>query len=469
MNDLTLKELDGGTTSVPSDAIEALRGQIAMTGEPGYDEARTIWNAMVDRHPGLVIRALGASDVRQAVNFARAHGVLMSVRSGGHQIAGHAVVDGRVMLDLSLMKSVHVDPRARRARIEPRATLGDVDIETQSHALALPVGVNSTTGIAGLTLGAGFGWITRKYGMTIDNLISADVVTADGAMTRANAEDNPDLFWAIRGGGGNFGVVTSFEFQLHPIGPEVLSGLIVHPLDDAPGLLRELRRITAAADDDLTVWSVLRKAPPLPFLPDEWHGREVLIFAVCHCGDMAAGEKALAELRALGNPIVDVVGPHPFTGWQTAFDPLLTPGARNYWKSHDLAVLSDEMIDILLAAIRNLPDPECEVFIAHVGGAMARVAVDATACPQRDSHFIMNVHTRWRDASQDAGCIQWARDLFDAAAPHSTGSVYVNFMPDDEVDRVDGAYGANMARLAEVKGKFDPDNLFRVNHNIRPA
>jgi FAD/FMN-containing dehydrogenase len=259
----------------------------------------------------------------------------MSVRSGGHQIAGHAVVDGGVMLDLSLMKSVHVDPRARRARIEPRATLGDVDIETQSHALALPVGVNSTTGIAGLTLGAGFGWITRKYGMTIDNLISADVVTADGAMTRASAEDNPDLFWAIRGGGGNFGVVTSFEFQLHPVGPEVLSGLIVHPLDDAPGLLREFRRITAAADDDLTVWSVLRKAPPLSFLPDEWHGSEVLIFAVCHCGDMAAGEKALAELRALGNPIVDVIGPHPFTGWQTAFDTLLTSGARNYWKSHD--------------------------------------------------------------------------------------------------------------------------------------
>jgi hypothetical protein len=195
----------------------------------------------------------------------------------------------------------------------------------------------------------------------------------------------------------------------------------------------------------------------------------VLIFAVCHCGDMAAGEKALAELRALGNPIVDVVGPHPFTGWQTAFDPLLTPGARNYWKSHDLAVLSDEMIDILLAAIRNLPDPECEVFIAHVGGAMARVAVDATAYPQRDSHFIMNVHTRWRDPGQDAGCILWARDLFEAAAPHSTGSVYVNFMPDDEPGRVGGAYGANMARLAEVKGKFDPDNLFRVNHNIRPA
>ncbi len=469
---LALKALKGGTKSLSADAIEALkgslRGQVALAGDAGYDEARSIWNGMVDRKPGLVVRALGASDVQQAVNFARDNELLMSVRSGGHQIAGHAVADGAMMLDLSLMKSVHVDPKTRIVRVEPGATLGDVDREAQAHALAVPSGVNSTTGIAGLTLGGGFGWTTRKYGMTIDNLKSADMVLANGKMVRASANDNPDLFWAIRGGGGNFGVVTSFEFDAKPVGPEVLSGLIVHPLDDAPKLMREFRRITAAAGDELTVWSVLRKAPPLPFLPEAWHGKEVLVFAACYCGDMAAGEKALAELRGLGKPIADVIGPHPFTGWQTAFDPLLAPGARNYWKSHDFVELPDAFIDILLKAIRNLPDPECEVFIAHLGGAMAKVADNATAYPQRKSHFLMNVHTRWQDATKDKACIQWARDLFNAATPYSTGSVYVNFMPEDEVDRVGGAYGSNMARLADIKAKYDPGNLFRVNHNIRP-
>lgn len=465
--------LDGGTVKLASDSIDALRGalrgRVAMDGEPGYDDARSIWNAMTDRRPGLVIRALGASDVRKAVDFARANRLLISIRSGGHQIAGHAVADGAILLDLSLMKSVHVDPTTRRARVEPGASLGDVDKETQSHGLALPTGINSTTGIAGLTLGGGFGWTTRKLGMTIDSLVSAEVVTADGAMVTASAADNPDLYWAIRGGGGNFGVVTSFEFELSPLGPQVLSGLVVHPLDDAPRLLREYRRIAGAAGDDLTIWTVMRKAPPLPVLPEEWHGREVLVFAACHCGSIEQGERDLAELRGLGEPIADLIAPHPFVAWQSAFDPLLTPGARNYWKSHDFLSLSDEMIDILVSAVRRLPSPECEVFFAHVGGRMARVATDATAYPQRSSHFIMNVHARWRDPAEDGKCTRWARDLFEAAAPHSTGSVYVNFMPDDDAGRVAGAYGGNLARLAGIKRKYDPDNLFRLNHNIMPA
>ena len=473
MTQVNVKTSNGGTATIGEDALAALRGGLrgaaCTTDETGYDDARTIWNAMVDKRPGLVVRCAGAADVIAAVRLARDNDLLVAVRGGGHNIAGNAVCDGGLMIDLSPMKSVRVDPAARRARVEPGATLGDLDKEAQAFALAVPTGINSTTGVAGLTLGGGFGWITRKFGMTIDNLVSVDVVTAEGELVRASGSENPDLFWALRGGGGNFGIVTSFEFQLHPVGPEVLSGLIVHSLEAAPDLLKEFRRIADNAPDELTCWVVMRKAPPLPFLPEEWHGREVLIFALCYCGDMAEGEKAVAELRALGQPIVDVVSPHPFTGWQAAFDPLLTPGARNYWKSHDFAELSDGAIDVLVGAIRTLPTPECEVFIAHVGGAMSRVPPDATAYPQRTSHFIMNVHTRWREAPQDEECIKWARKLFDSTAKYAVGTVYVNFMPDDEAGRVEQAYGANYPRLVKVKARYDPGNLFRLNQNIRPA
>lgn len=469
----TLKGLNVGSRTIKTETIEALaatlRGALLRPGGSGYDAARTLWNGMIDRKPGLVIRALGTGDIQAAVNFARDNDLLMAVRGGGHQIAGLAVADGALLLDLSRMRSVHVDAARRRVQADPGALLGDLDRETQLYGLAVPVGVNSTTGIAGLTLGGGFGWITRKHGMTIDNLLSADVVTADGRIRHASAAENADLFWAIRGGGGNFGVVASFEFQAHPVGPEVMSGLIIHPIEAAPGLLRDFRMICAEAEDELTVWAVLRKAPPLPFLPAEWHGREVLIFAACYSGDMEAGTQAMKGLRALGAPIVDVIGPHPFAGWQAAFDPLLTPGSRNYWKSHDFVDLPDAAIGVVLDAIETLPDPACEVFIAHVGGAMARVPGADTAFPQRKAHFVMNVHTRWDDKAKDDRCIAWARDLFARAAPFSAGSVYVNFVPGDEPGRLAEAYGDNMARLVAVKGKYDPQNLFRVNHNIEPA
>ena len=472
MTDATLTTLDGGAATVGADQLDALRGQLRGTlctpGDPGYDDARTIWNAMVDRLPGLIVRCAGAADVRAGIKLARETGALVAVHGGGHNIAGNAVCDGGLMIDLSPMKSVRVDPEHGTVRAEPGATLGDLDRETQAFGLAVPTGINSTTGIAGLTLGGGFGWITRKYGMSIDNLLSADVVTAEGELIRASEAHEPDLFWAVRGGGGNFGVVTSFEFQAHPVGPQVLSGLIVHPLEGADALLRAYREIVADAPDELTCWVVLRKAPPLPFIPEEWHGREVLIFALCHCGDMAAGERATAPLRALGTPIADVVSPHPFVGWQSAFDPLLEPGARNYWKSHDLTALSDGAIEAILGAIEHLPGPECEVFIAHVGGAMSRVAPEATAYPQRGSHFIMNVHTRWREPSDDGPCIAWARGLFEAATPFAAGTVYVNFMPEDDGGRVEQAYGPNYRRLASIKARYDPGNMFRMNQNIHP-
>lgn len=470
---ISLKTLGGGTKQIDDGSLAVLRAELRGTApapdEAGYEEARTVWNGMVDRRPSLVIRALGTNDIRVAVNFARENDLLMAIRAGGHQIAGHAVIEGALLLDLSLMRSVHVDPKARTARVGAGCLLSDVDCETQLHALAVPVGVNSTTGIAGLTLGGGFGWITRKYGMTIDNLLSAEMVLADGRIVRASPADHPDLFWAIRGGGGNFGVVSSFEYALHPVGPQVLSGLIVHPIADAPRLLRSFRKLCAEAPEELTIWTVMRKAPPLPFLPTEWHGREVLVFAACYVGDMAEGEKAMAGLRALGSPIADVISPHPFTGWQAAFDPLLTPGARNYWKSHDFIDLSDAAIALIVEAIGTLPDPQSEIFIAHVGGAMARVAPDATAFPQRAAHFTMNVHTRWSDAEKDTACIAWARDFFARIAPHAAGSVYVNFMPEDEGDRIGAAYGGNMDRLGRIKAKYDPANLFRANHNLLAA
>lgn len=474
MTQVRVTTLGGNQRPIPVEALDGLRaglrGTMCLPGEPGYDDARTIWNAMIDRRPAVIVRAAGAADVIRAVGFARDHDLLLAVRGGGHNIAGHAVCDGGLMLDLSPMKSVRVDPDALTARVEPGVTLAEFDREAQAFGLATPLGINSTTGVAGITLGGGFGWISRKHGLSVDNLLSVDLVTADGAYVRASEKDNADLFWAVRGGGGNFAVATSFEFRLHPVGPEVLSGLIVHPFAQARELLEGYRRFVASAPDEVTAWVVLRKAPPLPFLPAEVHGKEVLVFAVCAVGDMRKAEEAVAPLRALGKPIADVVGPHPFAGWQAAFDPLLTPGARNYWKSHDFKTIDDGFIQVLIDAVGRLPTPECEIFIGHLGGAINRIPVDATAYPHRDVEFVMNLHTRWRDPAQDQACIAWTRQIFDAAAPFATGGVYVNFMPADEAQRVrKGAYGPNYPRLAQLKAKYDPTNLFRMNQNIEPA
>ncbi len=473
MTSLTLTTLDAGLRTIGNGAFEALRhgldGAVLLPGAAGYDDARAIWNAMIDRRPGAVVRCATPADVARGVAFAAEHRLLVAIKGGGHNIAGNAVCDGGLVLDLSPMKGVVVDAAARTARVQAGALLADVDAATQVHGLAVPLGINSTTGIAGLTLGGGFGWLSRRYGLTIDSLLGADIVTADGRTRRASAGENPDLFWAIRGGGGNFGVVTAFDFALHEIGTEVLSGLVVHPFADAAPLLRDYRRLAADMPDELSVWVVMRKAPPLPFLPQEWHGREVLVFAACHVGDMAAGERALASLRALGKPIADVIGPHPYVGWQQAFDPLLTSGARNYWKSHNFEAIEDGLVDTLVEAIERLPTDECEVFIGQLGGATRRADPNATAFAHRSANFVMNVHTRWRDAADDTRCTAWARELFDRTALLATGGVYVNFMPEDETGRVKSAFGPSYERLASVKAEVDPGNLLRMNMNIRPA
>ena len=472
MNDIKINRLNDGIASLTPEALvgfrAALGGQALLPGDIGFDQARTVWNATVDKRPGLVVRCAGPSDVVQAVRFARQHDLLLAVRAGGHNIAGKAVADGALLIDLSQMRSIRVDRAARVAWVEPGATLADFDRETQAFGLTTPVGINSTTGIAGLTLGGGFGWTSRKFGMSIDNLVCVDVVTADGQMHRASEKENADLFWALRGGGGNFGIVTGFEFRLHALGPQVLSGLLIHPFADAPKLLRDYRSFVAQAPDELTAWVVLRKAPPLPFLPKEWHGKEVMIIAVCFLGDAGAGERALAPLRTLGRPIADVIGPHPFVGWQQAFDPLLTAGARNYWKSHDFRELSDGLFAQLVEFAGRLPTAECEIFIANIGGAMGRVPVEATAFAGRDANFVMNVHTRWQEARDDARCIGWAREFYNATRPYASSTAYVNFLPDEDGERLSSTYGGNYAKLREIKAKYDPDNAFRVNQNIKP-
>ena len=445
------------------------RGEVLFPGDSGYDDTRQIWNAMIDRRPAVITRCRSADDIAQAVAFARKHDVLASIRGGGHNIAGNAVCDDGLMIDLALMKNVEVDAKARRAFVEPGCLLGEVDAAVQAHGLATPLGINSTTGVAGLTLGGGFGWLSRKYGMTIDNLLSADVVTADGRQVHASETENADLFWALRGGGGNFGVVTRFEFQLHPVGPEVLSGLIVFPFEEAKSVLTQFARFTETMPDELNVWMVTRKAPPLPFLPEKVHGKEMVALALFYAGDPAQGEKLIEPLRKFGTPHGEHIGVQPYVAWQQAFDPLLTRGARNYWKSHNFARLSDGALDAIIEYAGKLPSPECEIFIGTIGGQTARVAPGAMAYSNRDARYVMNVHCRWESPAEDECCIAWAREFFAKSQPFASGGAYINFLTQDEGDRVAFAYGAAYDRLVALKKKYDPKNLFRMNQNIKPT
>ena len=446
-----------------------IKGEILLPSDGAYEDARKIWNAMIDKRPAVIARCATTSDVVRGVNFARDNGLLLAVRGGGHNIAGNAMCDDGLVIDFSKMKAARVDPAERRVTIEGGATLADLDAATQAHGLATPVGINSTTGIAGLTLGGGFGWLSRKYGMTVDNLESAEVVTAAGEVVRASATEHPDLYWALRGGGGNFGVVTRFEFRLHPVGPDVLSGLIVYPISEAKSVLQQYREFLAKAPDELSVWTVLRKAPPLPFLPETVHGKGIIALALIYAGDPKEGEPLIKPLRKFGTPLGEHVGVQPYVAWQQAFDPLLTAGARNYWKSHNFSTLKDGLLDAVIAYVGKLPSPQCEIFFGAIGGATTRPAPDSAAYAHRDAKFVMNVHGRWEDPADDKLCIGWARDYFNASAPFASGGVYVNFLTADEGDRVRSAYGPNYDRLAQVKRKYDPDNLFRMNQNIEPV
>lgn len=459
-------------TDMKSDVVDhfkaTLRGPLLQPGDPDYDGARSIWNAMIERRPAFIARCSGTADVLAAVAFARAHGLPLAVRGGGHNIAGNALCDDGLVIDLSGMRAVRVDPDARLVRAGGGATLRDLDHETQAYGLAVPTGINSTTGVAGLTLGGGFGWLSRTLGLAVDQLVGAEIVTADGRRRHIGPHQEPDLFWAIRGGGGNFGVVTEFEFALHPVGPAVTAGLMVFPFAEARDVLRRYRDLVDSLLDEVSIWAVLRRAPPLPFLAPEVHGEPVLALAVFSPLPPERALPQVAPLRGFGTVLGEHVGAVPYVAWQQAFDPLLAPGARNYWKSHNFTSLSDDAIDVVLRYAATLPTPHCEIFLGLIGGRANQALPSATAYPHRDVLYAMNVHGRWLAPEGDGLVVGWAREFFTAVAPFAAGSVYINFLTQDEGARIREAYGGNYDRLVAVKRQYDPDNLFRFNHNIRP-
>jgi FAD/FMN-containing dehydrogenase len=422
---------------------------------------------MFDRRPAIIARCVGTSDVINALNFARDQNLLMSVKGGGHNSAGNAVCDDGLMIDLSLMRRVLVDKRSKTAKVDGGCLLSDVDHETQLYGLAVSAGIVSHTGVGGLTLGGGFGWISRKHGLTIDNLISAEVVTADGRLLTASAEENPALFWGIRGGGGNFGIVTSFEVKCAEIGTEVYSGMIIKKFGDAKKYIEFHRDYVRKLPDEMTAWMVVRHAPPLPFLPNNVHGKMVVAVPFVWLGDQAKGEELIKPLREITEPHGEAIGMNRWVGWQSGFDGLVEHGARNYWKSHHIKELSDDCIDQIVEFAGKMPSDECEVFIPHMEGTPSRVPESDTAFAHRKTPFVLNIHTRWRNATDDNKCIAWAREFHRSTEEFAQG-VYVNFLSDEGEARVKDAYTKEVwERLVQVKNKYDPNNLFRMNQNIK--
>jgi FAD/FMN-containing dehydrogenase len=435
-----------------------LRGPLLRPGDPAYDGARRIWNGMIDRRPAAIARCTGVADVRAAVEFARSRDVRVAVRGGGHNVAGRAVCDDGLVIDLSPMKGIRVDPGNRIVDAQGGVTWVEFDRECQVFGLATTGGNVGATGIAGLTLGGGVGWLMGRYGMTCDNLISADLVTADGEFLRASADENPDLFWAVRGGGGNFGIATSFRYGLHPVG-QVLGGMVLHPVSAAREVLRFYRDFTATAPDELTAYVGFLTSPD---------GVPLIGIVLCYCGELAEGERAVEPVRRFGSPAADLIQPWPYTAQQGIFDPAVPAGQYSYWKSGQLASLSDEAIETIVAHCERMTSPRSVTLIEHHHGAMSRIPADATAFPHRDPGYDLVIISLWTEPSESDRHVGWTRGFFEAMHPHFRRGVYVNVMSDDESDRVREAYGVNYDRLVELKTRYDPTNFFRMNQNIAP-
>jgi FAD/FMN-containing dehydrogenase len=448
---------------------EAARGEILTPSDDGYEEARKIWNGEHDGHrPAVVARCSGAADVIAAVGFARSNDLTIAVRGGGHSIAGFSTVDDGIVIDLSPMNSVRVDAAARRATVGGGAVWADVDHQTQAHGLATTGGLISTTGIAGFTLGGGIGWTMRKFGLACDNLIGADVVTADGRLVHASESANADLLWGLRGGGGNFGIVTQFEFDLHPLGPTIYAGPIFYPGTAAGDLMYAFRDWAGRAPDEITAVLNLTTAPPLPVIPEEWHGKKVAAFLAASTGPVDAGASLVRPMRDAAEPIADLLGPMPYQAMQTLLDPLWPKGIHAYFKATNLARLDDELIRRLGEIHLEAPGPQCEIHVHQMGGAVGRVAEDATAFAERSMPFVLNAVTAWHDPSQGEAHTDWARKVIGAASDASTGRAYVNYLGDPDAARA--AYGeAKYARLASLKNQYDPTNVFQLNQNIKPS
>jgi FAD/FMN-containing dehydrogenase len=462
-------------TQLDAEAVEGfktqVRGAVLTPGDPGYDDAREIWNGLIDRRPALIVQCSGAADVVDAVNFARDNELVLSIKAGGHNVAGNAVNDGGIVLDLSQMRGVHVDPEAQTVRVQGGATWGDLDRETQLFGLAVPGGVVSTTGVAGLTLHGGVGHLRRKHGLSIDNIVSVDIVTADGQFRRASATENEDLFWAVRGAGSNFGVVTSFEFQAHPVGPMVFVGAIFYPFEEAAAILPAWRDFMATAPEELSSLAICWSVPPHPPFPPEIHGTPVVVVAAAYSGPVEEGERIVQPLRELAEPVVDASGPWPWLGLQSGFDAIFPKGELRYWKSRSVTEFSDEVIGKIIELASRRPTPLSDIVTWHHGGAMSRVAEEDTAYGGRDVQFLVTAEASWTDPGQTDEAIAWAREVFDAMEPYTTGAVYLNFpgLGEEKDDLARAGYGANYDRLTALKTKYDPDNLFRMNINIPPA
>ncbi len=469
---IELRAADGGAVQVSPEILQAFksgfRGPVLGPDAAEYEETRKIWNAMIDRRPGLIVRCTGTTDVVAAVRFARQHQFLVSVRGGGHNIAGLAVCDGGLMIDLSLMRGVWVDTKGRTARAQAGCTLGDVDRETQLHGLAAVLGFVSATGIAGLTVGGGFGYLTRRHGWTCDNLVSMEVVTAQGQVVRVSADENADLFWALRGGSGNFGIVTSFEYKLYPVGPEILGGAIAWRAEDAKEVLAFYREFTAKTPRDTTCVAVLRIAPPAPWLPKEIHGKPIVAIFVCHSGSIEDGEKVVAPLRAFGRPVADIVTRRPYTQMQSLLDATQPKGRRYYWKSHYLSAIDPKAIDVVIDHATRLPSPHSAIIFFQLQGALGELPAAYSPAGNRDAAYVLNIAGSWENAADDALNLRWSRDAFEATRTFSTGGVYINFLTEEEGrERIEAAYGKPiLERLAVLKKKFDPDNLFRHTKSI---
>lgn len=462
-------------TRSPSEALESLqtkvRGNVLTPDSSEFDEARTVWNAMIDRRPTIIVQPREANDVAATVNIAREHELSLSIKGGGHNIAGMAVCDGGVMIDCSLMRSVNVDAATKRVRVGPGAVWGDVDQVTQPYGLVVPSGIISTTGVAGLTLGGGFGWTTRKWGHTADHLRKVEIVTADGQVRRASEQENPDLFWAIKGGGGNFGVVTEFEFEARELGPTVTAGLILYPMEDAPEVIRFFREFTESAPEELTSLLVLRIAPPAPFLPEDVHGRPVAGIAAMYAGDPEDGERAMAPLKAFGNPVADTITQKEYVTHQSFLDSGQPHGRRYYWKSEYLSAVPDELGQIMIDHCNRFTSPHSSMLAMHLGGNAKQTESGDGAVSHKSAEYVVAIQGAWDDPDTDDRHIGWARQFHAAVRPFSTGGTYVNFLTEEEgAERIQEAYEPEIYRqLARIKAEYDPGNLFRHNKNIRPA
>ena len=438
---------------------QTFRGDVIAPDDPRYDQARRVWNAMIDKRPALIARPRNAADVQAALAFARANDLAVAVRGGAHSIAGRGTCDDGLVIDFCDMKAIAVDPAAKTAVAEPGVKWQELDAATQAHGLATTGGTIGDTGIAGLTLGGGFGWLEGKFGMTVDNLLGADVVLADGRLVHASERDNPDLFWALRGGGGNFGIVTAFEYRLHDVGPQIIGGLAVYPFDRAAQTLKFYNEFMKTAPDELVGAAVLMTGPD---------GHKACAIAVAFPGTLAEGERAVAPLKQFG-PVMDAIGPITYLGQQALIEQAMPPNLLNYWKAEFIHEVSDDVIRITVDAFSRVPSPISSVLFFPIRGAASRVAADATAFPHRGGYH-MGIYSLWKDSTQNQANIAWVRDTWRAIQPFIAGGVYVNELgEDDGADRVGAAYGVNYARLAKIKAKYDPDNVFCLNANIAPV